>query len=159
MKAIYPGSFDPATYGHLDIIERGSRAFDKLVVGILNNQSKKNMFTLDERVEMLEHLLYDYDNIEIKVFDGLLVDFFIEEDADVILRGLRAVSDYEYELQMAQVNKQLHKEVETLFMVANTEYSYVSSSIVKEIVQFGGNISSFVPKYVEDKMKEKIRRK
>ena len=159
MKAIYPGSFDPATYGHLDIIERGSRAFDKLVVGILNNQSKKNMFTLDERVEMLEHLLYDYDNIEIKVFDGLLVDFFIEEDADAILRGLRAVSDYEYELQMAQVNKQLHKEVETLFMVANTEYSYVSSSIVKEIVQFGGNISSFVPKYVEDKMKEKIRRK
>lgn len=159
MKAIYPGSFDPVTLGHLDIIKRSAKKFDELIIGVLRNNSKNTMFTLDERVEMIEQVLYDCDNIKVEVFDGLLVDFFDEVDADIVVRGLRAVSDYEYELQMAQVNKQLNSNVETLFLVASSEYSYISSSLVKEISYYGGDISLFVPKYVEDKIKEKIGRK
>lgn len=157
MTVIYPGSFDPVTYGHLDIIKRCSNKFDKVVVAVLNNQSKKNMFTIQERVDLLEDSLKKYDNVEVDTFSGLLVDYTKEKGCTTLIRGLRAVSDFEYEMQMALVNKKLVEDIETLFMVASGEYGYLSSSIVKEVASFGGDISCFVPKVVEKSLEDKIK--
>lgn len=157
MVVIYPGSFDPVTYGHLDIIDRCSKKFDKVIVSVLNNTSKKNMFTIEERVELLEKVLEKYDNVEIDTFSGLLVDYAREKGCTTMVRGLRAVSDFEYEMQMALVNKKLVDDIETFFMVSNGKYAYLSSSIVKEVAMFGGEVSCFVPKIVEKRLKDKIK--
>lgn len=156
MVVIYPGSFDPVTYGHIDIIKRCAKKFDKVIVSVLNNNSKKNMFTVDERIALLKKALEKYDNVEIDSFNGLLIDYARKKNCSLIVRGLRAVSDFEYEMQMALVNKKLAKDIETIYMVAQGEYSYLSSSIVKEVATFGGDISCFVPKVVEKALKEKI---
>jgi len=157
MVVIYPGSFDPVTYGHIDIINRCAKKFDKVIVSVLNNSSKKNMFTVDERMDLLKKVLENYDNVEIDSFNGLLVDYAKMKNCSLIVRGLRAVSDFEYEMQMALVNKKLAKDIETIYMVAQGEYSYLSSSIVKEVATFGGDISCFVPKVVEKALREKIK--
>ena len=154
--AVYPGSFDPITSGHLDIIKRCLSVYDKVVVGVLNNSSKKPMFDAEKRVELIKKALGDAENCEIKAFDGLLVDFVRQENANVIVRGLRAITDFEYEFQMALLNKKLCPEVETLFMVTSTDYSYVSSSIVKEVASLGGDFSHLVPDEITDDIKQKI---
>ncbi len=157
MKVIYPGSFDPVTYGHLDIIQRCSEKFEHVIIGVLNNSSKKGLFTVEERIELLKETTKGLDNIEIDSFSGLLADYVKEKKCSIVIRGLRAVSDYEYEMQMALVNRKLDENIETLFMVSRSEYVYLSSSIVKEVATHGGNISSFVPEFVEKKLKNKIR--
>ncbi len=156
MKAVYPGSFDPITYGHLDIIKRSLKYTDKLTIGVLNNPSKTSLFSAQERVNLIKELVKDLENVEVKHFDGLLVDFTRSEDSDVIIRGFRTVSDYEYELQMAHINYKLDDNIETIFMVAKNKYSYLSSSIVKDICKFGGDIQGFVPANVEKALKEKL---
>lgn len=156
MQVIYPGSFDPVTYGHLDIIDRCAKKFDKVIVAILNNSSKKYTFSVEERVELLMRTLEKYDNVEVDHFSGLLVEYAKKKNCSLIVRGLRAVSDYEYEMQMAHVNNKLAADIETIFMVSREKYSYLSSSIVKEVAVFGGNISCFVPDFVEKALKEKI---
>lgn len=143
--AVYPGSFDPCTNGHLDIIERSSKLFDRVVVAVLTNSSKTPSFTVEERIELLNTVLCDYPNVEVCSFSGLLVDFMKEKDADVLIKGIRAVSDYEYEFQMALTNKELYKSAETLFMPTNKEYMFLSSSIVKEIATYGGSLKGLVP--------------
>ena len=158
MVVIYPGSFDPVTYGHIDIIKRCSKKFDKVIVSVLKNSSKKNLFSVQERMNFLKIALEEYDNVEIDSFNGLLIDYAKKKDCSLIVRGLRAVSDFEYEMQMALVNKNLENNIETIFMVALGEYAYLSSSIVKEVAMFGGDISCFVPKVVEKAMKEKLKR-
>lgn len=155
-KAIYPGSFDPVTLGHLDIINRSSVMFDKLVIGVLNNSSKSPLFSLDERVNMLKEATKNLPNVEIISFDGLLVDFAYKLDINVIVRGLRAVTDFEYELQMAQSNRKIAKDIDTIFLATNIEYSYLSSSIVKEYAKYGVDISDFVPSNVVPLIKEKL---
>lgn len=158
MKVVYPGSFDPITNGHLDIIARSAACFDEVVVAVLVNSQKNGLFNMDERIEILEDLLYDYDNVVVKQFSGLLVDFCDLEQVDAIVRGLRAVSDYEVELQLAHLNKHIStKKIETLFMVAAPNVSFLSSSVVKEIASYGGNISNFVPNSVEKRLKEKFK--
>lgn len=157
MIAIYPGSFDPVTYGHIDIIDRCAKKFDKIIVSVLNNKSKKNLFTIEERVELLERVLAPYDNVEVDTFSGLLVDYAKEKNCTTMIRGLRAVSDFEYEMQMALVNKKLEEDIETFFMIARGKYAYLSSSIVKEVAMFDGNISCFVPEVVEVALKEKLK--
>lgn len=156
VKAIYPGSFDPVTLGHLDIIRRASRVVDHLVVGVLINSAKSPMFTVDERVAMLRQVTQDLPNVEVLSFQGLLVDFARMIDANVVVRGLRAVTDFEYELQLSQTNKIIAPEVETLFFTTSLEYAYLSSSIVKEVAGYGGNIDQFVPPYVAACVKEKV---
>ena len=142
--AIYPGSFDPVTRGHLDIIERAAKTTDKLIVAVLNNGAKNSLFSVEERVKMLEEETKDIPNVEIRSFNGLLVEFAAQCDANVIIRGLRAITDFEYELQMSQTNRVLNHNIDTLFLTADLKYSYVSSSTVKEVARFGGDISSFV---------------
>ena len=142
--AIYPGSFDPVTRGNLDIIERAAKTTDKLIVAVLNNGAKNSLFSVEERVKMLEEETKDIPNVEIRSFNGLLVEFAAQCDAHVIIRGLRAITDFEYELQMAQTNRVLNHNIDTLFLTADLKYSYVSSSTVKEVARFGGDISSFV---------------
>ncbi len=156
MRAVYPGSFDPITNGHLDIIFRGAKLFDELIVAVLNNVSKKSLFSSEERIEMIKENIKEYDNIIVEPFDGLLINYAKEVKADVIIRGLRAVSDYEYELQMALANKKLYDGIETIFLVSNSKYSYLSSSLVKEIAHFDGNLQDFVPVNVNIKLKEKF---
>jgi pantetheine-phosphate adenylyltransferase len=152
---VYPGSFDPVTNGHLDIINRSSKLVDKLIVSVLKNSQKKSLFSTKERVELLKDLTKDMDNVEITSFSGLLVDFMKQEKADVIIRGFRAVSDYELEMQLAQTNYSLCPDIETIFLVTRVEYSFLSSSIVKEVARYGGNVSHMVPeqtiKYLEKK--------
>lgn len=143
--AVYPGSFDPITNGHLDIITRGSKTFDKLIVGVLVNVDKKGLFNIDERVELIKRVTKDLPNVEVVSFHGLLIDFMKEYEANVILKGLRAFSDFEYEFQMALMNNKLDSEVETLFMMTSAQYSYVSSSAVKQVAKFGGCIEGLVP--------------
>ncbi len=157
MRAIYPGSFDPVTYGHLDIIERAAEKVDHLVVAILENKSKTSFFTLEEKIQMLEKATKHIPNVEIDSFQGLLVDYTVKKDCYTMIRGLRAVSDFEYEMQMALVNKKLSDKIETFFMVSSNEHAYLSSSIVREVASFGGDISCFVPKFVEEAMKKKIQ--
>lgn len=156
MIAIYPGSFDPVTYGHLDIIWRSSRIADELIIGVLKNNAKSPLFSLEERVRMLEEVTKDYHNVKVVPFEGLLVDFAKNMKADVVVRGLRAVTDFEYELQMAQTNHKLAGSVETIFLATSLEYSYLSSTIVKEVAAFGGDISQFVPEMVEQRIQEKM---
>ncbi|MCF2680418.1 pantetheine-phosphate adenylyltransferase [Faecalicatena contorta] len=159
LKAIYPGSFDPVTYGHIDIIRRSSKLVDELIVGVLNNNAKSPLFSVEERVKMLEEVTKDVPKVRIVPFEGLLVDFARQMDARMVVRGLRAITDFEYELQMAQTNHKLEEELETVFLTTALEYSYLSSTIVKEVASFGGDISQFVPELVMDRIFEKISKK
>lgn len=155
-RAIYPGSFDPITVGHLDIITRSAEIFDELIIGVLNNNSKNPLFTAQERVDMINEVTKDLPNVRAVAFSGLLVDLAKQEGAQVIVRGLRAVTDFEYELQMSQTNRQICPEVDTLFLTANVEYSYVSSSAVKEIAAFHGDFSQFVPGMIVEEVKKRF---
>ena len=155
--AVYPGSFDPVTYGHLDIIKRSISVFDKLVIGILLNSEKNPLFSMEERVEFLTEATKDMENVEVKSFSGLLVDFARENNADITVRGLRAVTDFEYELQIAQINNKLDSNLDTMFFTTSTEYAYLSSTIVREIASYHGDVSELVPPYVEQKLKQKFR--
>ena len=154
--AVYPGSFDPITNGHLDIISRASKLYDKVIVGVLNNSGKTPLFTAEERMDMINHMITDLDNVSCDVFDGLLVDFAKSKGATVIVKGLRTVADFEYELQMALLNKALNPDYETMFMMTNTKFSYISSSMVKEVAKYHGELEGLVPKNVITKLKEKI---
>lgn len=156
-KAIYPGSFDPVTFGHQDIIERSAAIFDTLIVGVLNNSSKNSLFSVDERVSMLKEMTKGLSNVTVDSFDGLLVDYMKESGATIIVRGLRAVTDFEYELQIAQTNHVEYPEAETIFLTANLKYSYLSSSVVREFAAYGGDISKFVPAQFVDKVYQKYR--
>ena len=154
--AIYPGTFDPVTNGHLDLIERGAKIFDRLVVSILRNLDKDPLFTIDERVEMLREVTRPWANVEVDVFSGLLVDYARLREANVLLRGIRAVSDYEYELQMALMNRKLEPRLETVFMLPGQPYSFLSSKLVREIAQLGGPLEGLVPNAVEERIRAKI---
>jgi pantetheine-phosphate adenylyltransferase len=154
--AIYPGSFDPVTNGHLDLIERGAKIFGRLVVALLRNTDKQPLFTLDERVEMLREVTKSFPTVEVDVFQGLLVDYARRRGATVILRGIRAVSDYEYELQMALMNRKLEPGLETVFMLPAEAYSYLSASVVREIAHLGGPLTGLVPPLVEQRLKGKL---
>lgn len=153
--AVYPGSFDPITYGHMDIIERASKLFDKLIIGVLVNQAKTPFLSTEERVELIKEVTRDIPNVEVVSFSGLLVDLVKREKADVIIRGLRAVSDFEYEMMMAQTNRQLDHDVDTLFFATDEKHSFISSSSVRELVAFGGEIDAFVSPFVKAKILEK----
>jgi pantetheine-phosphate adenylyltransferase len=154
--AIYPGSFDPPTNGHLDLIERGSKIFDELVVAILRNPDKNPLFSIAEKRRMLESLTKGFRNVRVDTFDGLTVDYAARIKASAVLRGIRALSDYEYELQMALMNRKLQPELETVFMMPAEQYSYLSSRLVREVAKLGGAIRDLVPEMVEQKMKEKL---
>ncbi|MFR2836885.1 MAG: pantetheine-phosphate adenylyltransferase [[Clostridium] nexile] len=156
LRAIYPGSFDPVTLGHLDIIRRSASIADELIVGILNNKAKTPLFSVGERVRMLEEVTKDFPNVKIIPFEGLLVEFANQMDAKVIVRGLRAITDFEYELQMSQTNQKIEPEIETLFLTTSLEFSFLSSTTVKEVASFGGDITQFVPEVIVKKIKEKI---
>jgi pantetheine-phosphate adenylyltransferase len=156
--AIYPGSFDPVTNGHVDIAQRGLRLFDKIIVAILSNPVKDFLFTVEERIEMLESSFEEYPNIEVGTFDGLLVDYAAKKDSIAILRGMRAVSDFEYEFQLALMNRKLNREVQTVFLMTSLRWIFTSSSIIKEAAQFGGDIESMVPPIVNEKLKAKFKR-
>lgn len=156
-RAIYPGSFDPITYGHIDIIERSMSMFDEVVVAVLHNQQKNPLFSIDERVSMINGLTEDYDNVRVMSFEGLLVDFAKSIDANIVIRGLRAVTDFEYELQIAQTNRISYPSLDTVFLVTSLNYSYLSSTIVKEIASYGGDISKFVPPGIVTMIEDKYR--
>ena len=159
-RAIYPGSFDPVTFGHLDVIHRASQMFDALTVSVLNNTTKTPLFSVDERVKILQMATRDLPNVKIDSFSGLLIDYAREKDVHVSVRGLRAITDFEYELQIAQTNKLLsHGELDTIFLTTSLEYAYLSSSSVKEIASFGGDISMCVPDFVADLVYEKYGHK
>ena len=151
-RAIYPGSFDPITFGHLDIIERSSKIVDELVVGVLRNSAKNSLFSLEERVSMIKEMTKDLPNVRVECFDGLLVDYMEQIGATIIIRGLRAVTDFEYELQIAQTNHVQNDKIETIFLTTNLKYSYLSSTIVKEFASYGGDISKFVPEQFIDRI-------
>ena len=153
--AIYPGTFDPLTNGHVDIIQRGSRLFDRIVVAILLNVEKAPLFTVDERVEIAREVFANNPNVEVDTFDGLLVDYARRKGAGVIVRGLRAISDFEYEMQMALMNRNLNPEVETVFMMPAETYTYVSSRLVKEVAALGGSVTNLVPRTVDDRLRKK----
>ena len=155
--AVYPGSFDPVTNGHLDVIRRSSKMVDELIVGVLNNNAKMPLFSAEERVNILEKATQDVPNVEVKPFEGLSVNFARENHAQVIIRGLRAVTDFEYELQMAQTNRVLAPDVDTVFLTTSLEYAYLSSTILKEVAHFGGDLSKFAPAEITDAVIEKIR--
>lgn len=155
VTAIYPGSFDPVTNGHLDLVARGSKLFDRLVVAVLRNAAKNPLFTVAERVDMLRAGTTHFGNVEVATFEGLLVDFAREQGAQAVLRGIRAISDYEYELQMAHMNRRLHPEVETIFLMPDAQYSYVSSRLVKEVFRVGGSVEGLVPQLVIDRLKSR----
>ncbi len=154
--AVYPGSFDPITNGHLDLIQRGSRLFNRLIVSILRNEGKEPLFSVEERMEMLREVVQVYPNVEVDSFDGLLVDYAAARQATVLLRGIRAISDYEYELQMALMNRRLAPEIETVFMMAHEAYSFISSRLVKEVFSLGGSISGLVPPPVEARLQQRL---
>lgn len=155
-KGIYPGSFDPPTNGHIDIIKRSSELVDELYVAVLRNSAKKSLFLADERVKMLEDLTADLGNVKVVSFEGLLIDFCKEIDANVIIRGLRAVTDFEYELQIAQTNKIQSPEVETIFLTTSLQYSYLSSTVVREFASYGSDISKFVPEQIVKPIMDKF---
>jgi len=157
-SAIYPGTFDPITFGHLDIIKRAALLFDKIIIGVIEKPLKSQfLFTIDERLEMIKNSTTDIKNIEIETFDGLLVDYAQNKKVNLIIRGLRAITDFEYEFQMALTNKKLANNIETMFMMTNEKYSYLSSSVVKEIAKFNGDISEFAPEFVIKKLKNKFK--
>jgi pantetheine-phosphate adenylyltransferase len=155
VTAVSPGSFDPVTYGHLDVLERAASRFDRLIVGVLRNESKHPLFAIEERIELLREATAHMPNVEIEGFSGLLVDFCRERGVRVIVKGLRAVSDFEYELQMAQMNSRLG-DVETLFLTTSPVYSFLSSSLVKEVARYGGDVSDFVPPLVAERLRHKL---
>lgn len=157
--AVYPGSFDPVTFGHLDVIQRASKSFEHVIVGVLNNSAKSPLFSVEERVKMLEGVTMPLSNVKIESFSGLSVNFAREHGAAVILRGLRAITDFEYELQMAQTNRVLADDVDTVFMTTCLEYAYLSSTTVKEVAAFGGDISKFVPAQVAEAIMIKMQQK
>lgn len=157
IRAIYPGSFDPVTLGHLDIIRRASRTVNELIVGVLNNGGKVPLFSIDERVEMLKEVTKDIPNVKVMSFSGLLVDFAKHTNSNVVVRGLRAISDFDYELQMAQTNRKLNPDVDTMFLATSLEYAYLSSTIVKEVAFFDGDISEFVPEQVAEKVRQRVK--
>ena len=159
LRAVYPGSFDPVTYGHLDIIRRSRSLADELIVGVLNNKAKTPLFSVEERVKMLEEMTKNMPGVKVVPFEGLLIDFAKEMSAGIVVRGLRAVTDFEYELQMAQTNNKLSPELETVFLTTSLKYSYLSSTIVKEVAAFGGHISQFVPGIVADLIEEKMNKR
>jgi pantetheine-phosphate adenylyltransferase len=155
--AIYPGTFDPLTNGHLDLIHRGSKIFDQLIVAILKNSEKTPLFTLAERTDMLKKGVADLPNVQVDTFEGLLVDYARRQNASAVLRGIRAVSDYEYELQMALMNRKLDPHIETIFMMPAEAYSYLSSRLVREIARLGGSVHGLVPPFVEERLRQKIK--
>jgi pantetheine-phosphate adenylyltransferase len=154
--AVYPGSFDPITYGHLDIIDRGLEVFNEVIVAIARNSGKQSLFTIEERIAMIQRVVGDNPRVRVGTFDGLLVDYVVQNNARVILRGLRAVSDFEYEFQIAQMNHTVNKEVETLFMMTSVPYGYLSSSIVKEVASLHGPIETFVPPPIREALEAKF---
>ncbi len=154
--AIYPGSFDPITSGHLDVIQRGTRMFSRVIVAILQNEAKRPLFSVPERMEMLRESLQGIQGVEIDTFHGLLADYAANKQASVILRGIRAISDYEYELQMALMNRRLRPGLETIFLPASETFSFISSKLVKEVISLGGNISGLVPPLVEERLRRQI---
>ncbi|MGO9642882.1 MAG: pantetheine-phosphate adenylyltransferase [Candidatus Acidiferrales bacterium] len=154
--AIYPGTFDPVTNGHLDLIDRGSKIVDRLIVGVLRNLEKEPLFSLDERVEMMREVTAGSAQVEVDVFDGLLVEYARKRNAGVILRGIRAISDYEYELQMAMMNRRIEPQIETVFMMPAEPYSYLSSRLVREIARLGGPLAGLVPPTVERRLRAKV---
>ena len=156
VTAVYPGSFDPATYGHLDVIRRASVSFDRVVVGVLHNSAKSPLFSVEERVNILENITGDIPNVKIQSFGGLSVNFAKSCEAKVIIRGLRAITDFEYELQMAQTNRILSTDVDTMFLTTSLQYAYLSSTTVKEAASFGADISKFVPEYVVRQVEAKL---
>lgn len=154
-RAVYPGSFDPITFGHIDIIERSAKMVDELVIAVLRNSAKNALFSLEERVNMIKEVTKDLPNVRVETFDGLLVDYMRQIDASIIVRGLRAVTDFEYELQIAQMNHVLKDDAETIFLITNLKYSYLSSSLVKEIASYGGDITKFVPTELIERIYQK----
>lgn len=158
-KAIYPGSFDPVTNGHLDIIDRSSKVFTHLIVAVLENPRKKAAFSVADRIHMLEKITKKYNNVEVDYFSGLLIDYADKKEVKIIVKGLRAISDFELEFQMALANQKLNPSVETMFMMTNSRYAYLSSSLVKEVASFGGDVSCFIPPDVHEDIIEKISRK
>ena len=158
-KAIYPGSFDPVTLGHLDVIERASKLFDHLIIGVLNNSAKTPLFSIEERVNMIQEATKHIPNVEVKSFGGLTVDFAKECEAHAVVRGLRAVTDFEYELQIAQLNRVINPNIDTVFLTTDLKYAYLSSSSVKEVAAYGGDISNFVTPAVEAEVKKKFEGK
>lgn len=155
LRAIYPGSFDPVTYGHLDIIRRSCKIVDELVVGVLNNNAKMPLFSVEERVKMLKEVTKDIPNVTVTSFEGLTIDFADAMDAHIIVRGLRAITDFEYELQMAQTNRIVNPKVDTMFLVTSEEYSYLSSTVLKEIARYGGALDRFAPPCIIEKVRSK----
>lgn len=151
--AVYPGSFDPVTKGHLDIIKRASKLYDKVIVGVLTNRGKFPFFSTEKRIEFIKKAVADFDNVEVDCFNGLLVDFLKTKKANVIIKGLRATSDFEYEFQMALVNKQMCDDIETIFLTSSVKYTYLSSSVVREIGRYGGDVSAFVPSVILNDIK------
>jgi len=156
--AVYPGSFDPITNGHIDVIKRGARVFDKVIVAVADNPAKQALFTKEERVEMIREVSKPYRNVEVDSFDGLVVDYVHRKKAGVILRGIRTISDFEYEYQMALTNRTFAGDIETVFVMTHEEYSFVSSRLIKEAVSMGGDVSSFVPKDVEKRLKARYKK-
>lgn len=156
--AVYPGFFDPITNGHVDIILRGLRIFDKIIIAVLKNPKKRALFSTKERVAMIQHIFAHQPEIEVKAFDGLLVEFAKRNKANIVMRGLRAVSDFEYEFQMALMNRKLNSEIETLFMMPSVNYSFLSSKLVKEVFQLGGCVKDLVPELVEKNLREKLKK-
>ena len=159
LRAVYPGSFDPVTFGHLDIITRSAKLVDELIVGVLVNNAKSPLFSVEERVKILEKTVENLPNVKVIPFEGLLVEFVRKMEAQMVVRGLRAITDFEYELQMAQTNHKLEPDLETIFLTTSLDYSYLSSSTVKEVAAFGGDISQFVPHIVIERMQEKMDKK
>lgn len=158
MKAVYPGSFDPVTFGHLDIIQRAAKVVDELIIGVIVNKAKKSpLFTLEERVAMLKEATKEYSNVTVKMFDGMTIDFARENGARLIIRGLRAVTDFESEMQIAQTNHSLDSNIDTMFFTTSLEYSFLSSTVVKEVASYGRDTSKFVPEVVQKAFQEKFQ--
>ena len=156
-KAIYPGSFDPVTLGHVDIIRRSTEIVDELIVAVLTNSAKNPLFSVEERVNMIKEITADIPKVKVESFSGLLVDFAKENDANIIVRGLRAVTDFEYELQISQMNRTIYPKVDSMFLTTSLEYAYLSSTIVKEVASYGGDISHFVPECIIDRIYKKFQ--
>lgn len=156
---VYPGSFDPVTEGHIDIIKRSSKILDRVIVGVARNYNKKHLFTAEERIDFIKRSTKDLDNVRVESFEGLLMDYIHQKNAQVIIKGLRAISDFEYEFQMALMNRKLNPKIETIFMMTNSEYSYLSSSLVKEVARFGGCIKGLIPSVVEKEIFKKYNRR